>query len=72
MRRTSRTLESEDEVRTVLKEENEAVIERFLQDGEFALYTPEFPYGFVRDGVLKTYPQDGTDGFFAAAFRRKS
>lgn len=57
---------------TVLKEENEEVVERFLRDGEFALYTPEFPYGFVRDGVLKTYPQDGTDGFFAAAFRRKS
>lgn len=57
---------------TVLKEENEAVVERFLRDGEFALYTPEFPYGFVRDGVLKTYPQDGMDGFFAAAFRRKA
>ena len=57
---------------TVLKEENEAVVERFLRDGEFALYTPKFPYGFVRDGVLKTYPQDGMDGFFAAAFQRKA
>ena len=56
---------------TLLREENEDVVGRFLKDGDFEIFTPVFPYGHVTDGALKLFPYDGTDGFFAVAFRRK-
>lgn len=56
---------------TVTKAENDGVVQAFLADGDFELYTPSFGYGYVSDGALRLYPQDGMDGFFVAAFRRK-
>lgn len=47
---------------TVLREENEDVVDAFLRDGTFVLTGP----------ALHLYPQDGLDGFYVATFRRKS
>jgi 16S rRNA (cytosine967-C5)-methyltransferase len=64
---------------TLMPEENEKVCERFLREqGEFVLDPPCSSVGnllspFVtRSGFFLTDPvQHGTDGFFAARFRRK-
>lgn len=56
---------------TVTKAENDGVVQAFLSDGAFEILTPSFAYGHVSDGALRLYPQDGTDGFFVTAFRRK-
>lgn len=61
-------------------EENEAVIDAFLQKHqEFVIHTPE-PYRIeninellTRDGYFKSTPhRDGTDGFFAAILRKRT
>ena len=54
---------------TVLKEENEAVVEAFLKDHpDFALAPFDLPgIGRVEDGMLTLWPHvHGTDGFFMA------
>lgn len=60
---------------TILRRENEAVAESFLQNHpEFALETVEFPTGSgISAGPMTTLlPCDhGTDGFFICKFRRK-
>ncbi|MGM9564310.1 MAG: 16S rRNA (cytosine(967)-C(5))-methyltransferase RsmB [Faecousia sp.] len=60
---------------TILRRENEAVAEGFLQNHpEFALETVEFPTGSgISAGPMTTLlPCDhGTDGFFICKFRRK-
>ena len=60
---------------TILRRENEAVAEDFLQNHpEFALETVEFPKGSgIPAGPMTTLlPCDhGTDGFFICKFRRK-
>ena len=60
---------------TILRRENEAVAEGFLQNHpEFALETVEFPTGSgIPAGPMTTLlPCDhGTDGFFICKFRRK-
>lgn len=60
---------------TILRRENEAVAEDFLQNHpEFALETVEFPTGSgIPAGPMTTLlPCDhGTDGFFICKFRRK-
>jgi 16S rRNA (cytosine967-C5)-methyltransferase len=55
------------------KEENEDVCEKFLENGEFRLVTPNVPARFLTErGFARTYPQrDGMDGFFVAEFRRR-
>ncbi|MCX8118103.1 MAG: 16S rRNA (cytosine(967)-C(5))-methyltransferase RsmB [Desulfobacterota bacterium] len=62
---------------TVFREENEGVVERFLQaHPEFRLesvmpYLPEKCHPFVQGGVLKTFPpRNGMDGFFVARLAR--
>lgn len=58
---------------TVLREENEAQIERFLRDNP-AFEPVEFALGSIQSagGCYSFWPQkDGTDGFFAAKLRRK-
>ncbi len=58
---------------TVLRRENEAVVEEFLsRDGRFA--PEDFELGPVRseDGMYTFWPHiDGTDGFFAAKLKKK-
>lgn len=63
---------------TVFREENENVIEHFLEEHpEFYLepvssVLPEKCHRFVKGGYLKTFPpQNGMDGFFAARLIRK-
>jgi 16S rRNA (cytosine967-C5)-methyltransferase len=54
---------------TVLKEENEAVVERFLKaHPEFSLERFELPgIGSVEEGMITLWPHvHGTDGFFMA------
>ncbi|MFC1888911.1 16S rRNA (cytosine(967)-C(5))-methyltransferase RsmB, partial [Thermodesulfobacteriota bacterium] len=63
---------------TLLREENEEVVERFLEEGDFELEPPPvaFPEA-CRDlvgevGIMRTYPEmNGMDGFFAARMRRR-
>jgi 16S rRNA (cytosine967-C5)-methyltransferase len=55
-------------------EENEAVVQRFLQQGApFEIVTPNAdPRLVTADGFVRTYPhRDGCDGFFAAVLKRK-
>lgn len=61
---------------TILKRENEAVAEQFLQThSDFELQTVHFPeHSGIKDAPMTTLlPCDhGTDGFFICKFRRKS
>ena len=58
---------------TVLKEENQSVVEAFLERN--SVFEPvDFAIGALRskDGMYTFWPQrDGTDGFFAAKLKRK-
>ena len=63
---------------TLLREENEEVVERFLEEGDFELEPPpaalpEACRGLVGEGgIMRTYPEThGMDGFFAARMRRR-
>ena len=61
---------------TLLREENEGVVEAFLQDnGDFVLEPLPLPAPFAENtsGMLALIPgQYDTDGFFIAKLRRKS
>jgi 16S rRNA (cytosine967-C5)-methyltransferase len=61
---------------TVLKRENQAVVEHFLQNHpEFSLesFTLPQPVGEVSQGMLTLWPHiHGTDGFFMAKVRRNN
>lgn len=57
------------------REENEAVIERFLdENSEFRAVAPKVHERFLtEDGFARTFPhRDGMDGFFIAALERQS
>ena len=63
---------------TLLREENEAVVEEFIEEENFELAPPPeaFPEecrGLVGEGgIMRTYPETyGMDGFFAARMRRR-
>lgn len=59
---------------TVLREENERVVESFLmRHPEFSMEPYEIPgAGSVKDGLITLWPQiHGTDGFFIALMRKK-
>ena len=59
---------------TLLEQENQAVVERFLREHEeFALepFTLPEPMGAVEQGMLTLWPHiHGTDGFFMAKLRK--
>ena len=57
------------------REENEAVIHRFLEGGfqsQFRVVTPTAPAELItREGFVRTFPhRDGADGFFAAVLEK--
>jgi len=57
------------------REENEAVVHRFLEGGfqsQFRVVTPTAPAELItREGFVRTFPhRDGADGFFAAVLEK--
>lgn len=59
---------------TFSKEENEQVIEKFLDENpDFVLEEPEVSFGRrTMDYAVRIFPMDGGEGHFAAKFRKKS
>ena len=58
---------------SVEREENEAVVHRFLESGApFRLVAPDAPADFITtEGFVRTFPhRGGADGFFAAVMER--
>lgn len=59
---------------SIEREENEEVIDRFLQRGApFRIVEPPVPASVITgDGFVRTFPhRDGTDGFFAAVLEKE-
>ncbi|MEM2900126.1 MAG: RsmB/NOP family class I SAM-dependent RNA methyltransferase, partial [Thermoplasmata archaeon] len=61
---------------SVLRQENEDIIEDFLKDGKFKLlnvkeFLPMNCNSFIRNGYFRAYPHiHDTDGFFAAVLEK--
>jgi 16S rRNA (cytosine967-C5)-methyltransferase len=64
---------------TVFHEENEDVVEKFLNDhpgfrlDRIVEILPEKYYSFIKNGYFKTFPsRDEMDGFFVARLKKES